>query len=272
MTQFHNSTLNSTGEKSMKDPIKILYVYENGEDIISIDKSLKKASFNVEEQLVNSQKTFLKALKEFPANIIVADITTSSFSASQALKILNKKGIKIPLILVSDHAGIDEIVENIKSGASDYIHKDQLHKLPGAINSALEKFRLDISERVKAEHDLTISEERYRFLFEYSATPKWIFDLENGQILDVNETAVKHYGYSREEFLNMITNDLKAPEELPRMAEIHKRLKDMEGLIHFGIFTQVKKDGTKIKAEVSGHKCSLKNRQCMVIDSFDVTE
>ena len=93
MTQFHNSTLNSTGEKSMKDPIKILYVYENGEDIISIDKSLKKASFNVEEQLVNSQKTFLKALKEFPANIILADITTSSFSALQALKILNKKGI-----------------------------------------------------------------------------------------------------------------------------------------------------------------------------------
>ena len=46
----------------------------------------------------------------------------------------------------------------------------------------------------------------------------------------------------------------------------------MEGLIRFGIFTQVKKDGTKIKAEVSGHKCFIKNKHCMVIDSFDVTE
>ena len=130
----------------------------------------------------------------------------------------------------------------------------------------------DISERVKSEEALKVSEERYRFLFEYSTTPKWIFDLETGKILDVNDTAVKHYGYSREELIGMLTNDLKSPEELPRMAEIHHRLKNMEGLIRFGIFTQVKKDGTKIKAEVSGHKCLFKDKPCMVIDSFDVTE
>lgn len=520
MAQYHSSTLNSIGEKSM-DQIKIIYIYDSVKEIVSINQALKKASIDFQGQLVDSEKTFLKALEEFSPSIILADIFTSSFSTLQALEILSKKGMKIPLIVISDKAGVDQIMETIRSGASDYIHKDQLQKLPGAINSALEKFRLDkeqheyikrlesaetrfralventvdavmiidpagkvmyaapsvqrvlgygkeelpdvsifdvihpddqqiitgiiqeclekqgislpvmqyrckhkngtwiwyegtitnmlhdsaingivnnfhditvkklaeeelkeseekyraffensmdaillaitdgrvlaanpaackmfqmteqeicdaggigflvskdsafknlveqrkntgkakgeitlrrkdgsiflgeissatfnnfkgsnrtsliirdISERVKAQRDLTTSEERYRFLFEYSSTPKWIFDLENGQILDVNETAVKHYGYSREEFLKMITNDLKAPEELARMAEIHKGIKDMEGLIRFGIFTQVKKDGTKIKAEVSGHKCFLKNRNCMVIDSFDVTE
>ena len=130
----------------------------------------------------------------------------------------------------------------------------------------------DISERVKAEEELKISEENYRFLFEYSASPKWIFDIETDEILDVNETAVEKYGYSREEFLSMKTIQIKPAEELPRMAKLHKELKSMEGLIRFGIFSQLKKDGTRVKAEVSGHKCNYKGRKCMVIDSFDVTE
>ncbi len=109
-------------------------------------------------------------------------------------------------------------------------------------------------------------------MFEYSTSPKWIFDVETDEILDVNETAVNHYGYSRQEFLGMTTHQLKPKEELSRITEIHDQIKNMEGLIRFGIFTQVKKDGTRIKAEVSGHKCYFKNRLCMVIDSFDVTE
>lgn len=140
-----------------------------------------------------------------------------------------------------------------------------------AINGIVNHFH-DITLKKKAEDDLKESEERYKILFEYSTSPKWIFDLETGKILDVNDIAIKHYGYSREEFIGMTTNDLKSPEELPRMAEIQKNLRNMEGLIRFGIFTQVKKDGTKIKAEVSGHKCFIKNKHCMVIDSFDVTE
>jgi PAS domain S-box-containing protein len=130
----------------------------------------------------------------------------------------------------------------------------------------------DISERVQAENELKISEENYRFLFEYSTSPKWIFDIETDEILDVNETAIEKYGYSREEFLRMKTFQLKPPEELLRMAGIQAELKNMEGLIRFGIFTQLKKDGARIKAEVSGHKCYYKARNCMVIDSFDVTE
>jgi PAS domain S-box-containing protein len=130
----------------------------------------------------------------------------------------------------------------------------------------------DVSERVRAQKELKESEERYKFLFEYSTTPKWVFELDSGKIIDVNDTAVQHYGYSRNEFLKMITNDLKSPEELPRMAEIHKHIAKIEGLNRFGIFTQIKKDGTKIKAEVSGHKCSYNGKACMVIDSFDVTE
>ena len=70
----------------------------------------------------------------------------------------------------------------------------------------------------------------------------------------------------------MVTGDLKPAEELERLARVKADLKNRQGLIRFGIFSQVKKDGTKIKAEVSGHKIMYRNRPCMVIDSYDVTE
>lgn len=47
------------------------------------------------------------------------------------------------------------------------------------------------------------TEERYRLLFEANPQPMWVFDRETLRFLAVNDAAVSHYGYSREEFLAM---------------------------------------------------------------------
>ncbi len=382
----------------MKNLLRILYVYEKESDVIAINEALLKGQTSFKGKVVNSKEKFEKALKEFPAHVILGEVSTKSFSSSEALKILKREHIRIPFILVSDHIPIEQILDLIKAGASDYVNRDRMERLPVAINSALEKYNLekerleyisklesaetrfralieqavdavvilnkegkptyaspsikrvlgyteeetlelsvytvvhpddrprvtermeqclknpgislpviqcrckhkngnwvwyegtitnmlhnpaingivdnfhDITDKKSAELELKESEEKYRFLFEYSTSPKWIFDLETSQILDVNETAVQHYGYSREEFLSMTVNDIKPPEEQERMPEIFENIRKTEGLMHFGIFTQLKKDGSRIKVEVSGHKCRFNNRNCMVIDSFDVTE
>ena len=41
----------------------------------------------------------------------------------------------------------------------------------------------------------------------------WVFDLETLAFLEVNESAIQHYGYSREEFLAMKMSDLRQVEK-----------------------------------------------------------
>jgi PAS domain S-box-containing protein len=130
----------------------------------------------------------------------------------------------------------------------------------------------DVTEKLKAERELKESEELYKLLFYKSPMPKWIYELDTLKILEVNETALAHYGYSREEFLSMTVNDIKPKEDLPKMQGIRESIKTQEGLIHFGIFTQLKKDKSRIKAEVSGNKFSFLGRNCMMVVCNDVTE
>ena len=54
-------------------------------------------------------------------------------------------------------------------------------------------------------------------LFEASPTPMWVYDAETLAFLAVNDAAVRHYGYSREEFLAMTIKDIRPPEDIPRM-------------------------------------------------------
>src|SRR5450755_145323 len=59
----------------------------------------------------------------------------------------------------------------------------------------------------------------YRRLFEGHPQPMWVFDLETLGFLDVNAAAVRHYGYSRPEFLGMTIRDIRPAEDLPRFLE-----------------------------------------------------
>ena len=61
------------------------------------------------------------------------------------------------------------------------------------------------------------SEQRYRMLFERNPLPMWVYDVETLGFLAVNDAAVRHYGYSREEFLAMTITDIRPPEDVPAL-------------------------------------------------------
>ncbi|HXC35096.1 MAG TPA: PAS domain S-box protein, partial [Candidatus Acidoferrales bacterium] len=71
----------------------------------------------------------------------------------------------------------------------------------------------DVTDRWRAEEELRYSERQYRLLFQENPNPMWVFDMETLAILEVNEAAVQHYGYGRDEFLKLTMTNLRAPEK-----------------------------------------------------------
>ena len=128
----------------------------------------------------------------------------------------------------------------------------------------------DVTDLRRAEEALRCSEEHYRLLFDANPQPMWLFDRETFAFLAVNQAAVSHYGWSREEFLAMTAVDIRPPEEVPALLEVMTRLADAP--LRPGVFRHRKKDGTLIDVETLGNPLCFYGRPAVMVLANDVTE
>ena len=129
---------------------------------------------------------------------------------------------------------------------------------------------IDTTERVRAEIALRSSEEHYRLLFENNPSPMWVFDEESLAFLAVNAAAIRHYGYSRQEFLSMTLKDIRPPEDAPVLLE------DLGGgtssLGSRNEWKHLKKDGTLIDVEITSQNLNWAERPAGLILATDITK
>ncbi|WP_215224691.1 PAS domain S-box protein [Echinicola shivajiensis] len=109
-------------------------------------------------------------------------------------------------------------------------------------------------------------------VLEYSPFPMWIYDIDSLKFLNVNEEAVSHYGYSKEEFLSMTLEAIRPEEELPKFRAAINSLRKRETSPYDDLFTHKKKDGTLIKVLIRGKKIDYQGKKAEVITAIDKTE
>ncbi len=136
-----------------------------------------------------------------------------------------------------------------------------------ALRQLNEYLEYRIQERTTS---LLQSEERYRHLFEYNPLPLWVFDTKTLAFIEVNNAAINHYGYSRDEFLTMTIKDIRPAEEIARL--INDVAQQHKGLDSAGVWKHRKKDGTVIDVEITSHEIRYAGRDAKLVLANDVTE
>ena len=117
--------------------------------------------------------------------------------------------------------------------------------------------------------ELETSRAVYRRLFEENPQPMYIFDVETLDFLEVNEAMVKHYGYTRDEFLKMNIKEIRPPEDVPALiADIANIAEPQDAA---GIWRHLKKDGSLMHVFINTHAVVFKNRKARHTMASDIT-
>src|SRR5258708_7194953 len=128
----------------------------------------------------------------------------------------------------------------------------------------------DVTERQRAEAALQKENEEYRILFESNPGPMYVCAEGSVAFLAVNEAAVRHYGYSHEEFLGMTVLDIRPTEDVPALVSYlaeHSERSDQAGC-----WKHRKKDGSLIDVEVNWQKLDFAGRPAYMVMANDITE
>ncbi len=129
---------------------------------------------------------------------------------------------------------------------------------------------LDITVATRIEEALRKSEMQYRLLFESNPQPMWVYDLTTLRFLAVNDAAVKHYGYSRSEFLDMNIMQIRPAEDAQILREYIAA--GNPELDHAGEWHHRKKDGTIINVEITSNRVNFAGRAAEFVLANDITE
>ena len=136
----------------MTKSLNILLVEDNPNDAELVLRELQRAGFDPQWRRVETETDFLDGLKNEP-DIILSDISMPRFSGLRAVELLQASGMNIPFILISGTVGEDVAVEAMKHGATDYLIKDRIARLPNAVERALTQKRLS-DERRRTQDEL----------------------------------------------------------------------------------------------------------------------
>jgi diguanylate cyclase (GGDEF)-like protein/PAS domain S-box-containing protein len=125
-------------------------------------------------------------------------------------------------------------------------------------------------QQERSQADLVAGEASFRQLFADNPQPMWVYDTETLAFVEVNDAAVHHYGYGRDEFLMRRITDIRPDDDVPRLlATVQDRDQPFQ---ESGEWRHQLKDGRRIDVEVSSHRLMFAHRPAVLVAIQDVTQ
>ena len=129
----------------------------------------------------------------------------------------------------------------------------------------------DITEQVKNQESLKVSEKKYKYMFENAPHPMIVWEIGTLNISDVNKKATELYGYTKEEFTKLNSRQISHPEDIPLITSITKN-SEIYGLEHQKVWRHLKKNGELMYVDVSANVFELNGKQVSIAHIQNVTE
>ena len=254
---------------NMDAPLHVLLIENSLADAELNLRELERAGFRCKPQIVAGRAEFLEQLGRFPFDVVLADYRLPGWTGMDAFSAMRQTGREVPFILVTGTLGEEVAVECIRQGVIDFVLKDHLARLPLVVGRALEERALRDARNFMVQA-LRQSEANSLFLFANNPLSMWVFDRETLQILQVNDAALRNYGYSRRDFLRMSAGDLHPPEEVPKLLDAFQSADSRELLP--GQWRHRRKDNSAIDVEIFLHRMEYSGHAAALVVAQDITE
>jgi PAS domain S-box-containing protein len=220
------------------EKIRILFVEDVATDMELAIRELRNENVKFTSLRVESRKEFLEQLEEFRPDIVISDYSMPAFNGLEALELTLQYAPGVPVILFTGSINEETAVSCMKAGATDYVLKDKLKRLPFAVREALAQKEV-VREKEKAEKALKDSEERYRIFLDSTVDMAFIKDDEFRYVL-INKANQKFMGLEESEIVGKTDYDL-----LPKDAAENCRLSDQKALDENSILISIEKIGER---------------------------
>jgi PAS domain S-box-containing protein len=256
----------------MKPVLRVLIVEDSEFDAQMITSLVRKSGYDVVAERVETGEALEKALREKPWDIILSDYNLPTFSAPEALKIVQASKLDLPFIIISGGIGEATAVAAMKAGAHDYLMKGNLNRLAPAIERELRE-AANRRERREARQKLLESELRYRLLWQSSPDAVLLMDSESN-IHFANPAVETIFSCKPEEIMDkplrlLLPEDLRSNEA--KGIENYLRTGEKTTLSRVVETVGRRQDGREIVVEVSFSHMELHGERRHVAFIRDIT-
>jgi PAS domain S-box-containing protein len=250
-------------------PLRLLLLEDNPSDAELTLHALAAAGFEITADVTGTRREFVERVPSGCYDVILCDFRLPGWDGLEALRWTRKSGCLVPFIYVSGTLGEEQAVECMKEGATDFVLKTHLERLPRAVRRALDEERLRL-DRDRAIQHLGESEERLATAFRACPEGITLSTLGEGRYLEANDAFLHMLGYERPEVIGRTSGDLGIWENLAGRDRLLQELAGGQPVRALEARFRTRSGNVRL-VELSAERVQLQGEPCLLAITRDVT-